>query len=253
VSVQLQEKIMAQSNQQYQATQSQSSKDGESSQTKSATASPPGPTSPSPDKCPASPSPSSAFKVPHNPEPKYDGLPADKKAALETLFVEKKDEAQEEMKQAEVAAANAQQEAQSAYDIAKKKDESTKEVRDLKIKNKKKKIWSEYLQCLRALVPKGQIPDKDKDIEDDPLIPAHKKAICIAQLNQKLAEVELEYLNDCLKSREEFAAATNNLQSANDQYEANLWRASKAEILAEQTAQVEWKQAISDALVEIGQ
>ena len=198
--------------------------------------------------CPDSPSPE-PFKVPDYPDAKYfESLQEGKKETLQGSKDEKNTEANEKMAQAKAAAENAQYAAKSVYEIALAKLGSAKTLMELRTKNKKKKIWREYIQCLRESLPKDH--SDAKPVEEDDHVPPPKNAVCVAQLKQKLAEADLEYINDHLSSREEEVVAKNNWHVAENQYEAALCRAEKEEKLALCAAAVEWRQGISAALVE---
>lgn len=199
-------------------------------------------------KCPGSPSPES-FKVPDYPDAKYfEQLQEDKSETLQGSMDEKNTEANEKKAQAIAAAENAQHTAKSVYENTLAKLDSAKTLLKLRTENKKKKIRREYIQCLRESLPKDH--SGAKPVEEDPQVPPRKKAVCMAQLNQKLAEADLEYTNDYLSSREEEVAAKNNWHVAENQYEAALCRADKEEKLAFSAAAVEWRQGVSAALVE---
>ena len=200
-------------------------------------------------KYPESPSPES-FHEPTFPNDEYfKCLPTDKKETLEGINQEKIAEACEKEAEAKATAENDKRAAESAYKIAEEDLASAKKLLDLRDKNKKEKIQREYKQCLRESLPKDH--SSDKPIEEDPQVPLRKKAVCIAQLKQKLAVAELEYINEHLSSLEEWAVAENNWRLAKNKYEAANSRAEKEKQLSISIADVEWRQGISAALAEI--
>lgn len=117
---------------------------------------------------------------------------------------------------------------------------------DLTSTNKKKQFWRDYHQSLREAIPKNQAVSQYDDIEKQ--VPDDKKAISIAILNQNLANLELEYRTTYQQFFNAMAALENSLKLATDMYEAKTCIAAAQEFIDLSSADVEWRQDLSNAL-----
>jgi hypothetical protein len=203
--------------------------------------------------CPSSPSPE-GYKLPEDPgKDYYNKIPSDKLEPIIAAKNKKYNDALEAKAQSLATADEVNQTAKGAYDVAQKKWNSAKNFLDLQIKNKKVQIREEYRQCLREAVPKNcNFPaGKNVDIEEDDRIPPEKKAICIAQLKQKLANEEVKYLTDLQKINEQWFVAVDTWESAQKKYNSAVCMADSVEKQAKCAANVEFYNAISKALEDI--
>ncbi len=187
------------------------------------------------------------FPNPKDPSDAYfANLPKDKLQAIGEKREGLNLAANEKKERALAEAENEITQVQSAYDVAKGKFKTAKNMLDLTSINKKKQYWRDYHQSLREAIPKNQAVSQDDDIEKQ--VPDDKKAISIANLNQNLATLELEYRKAYQQLFNELAAVENSLKLATDKYEATTCIAAAQEFIDLCSANATWRQDLSEAL-----
>lgn len=88
----------------------------------------------------------------------------------------------------------------------------------------------------------------DTDIEKDESVPEEKKAIKIAEMHQKLAVEELEYLKQLQEIQRTLSLAANAWNLAREKHEADKCMAEATQVKAKRTAYFEWLTALGEAL-----
>ena len=207
-----------------------------------------------PSECPKSPSPSSDnFKIPADPEVKeYESIPADKFEELKGEKDKATEDAELTKEKHKAVALKAKKTTDAAHEVAQSDFETNKSLLEKGITNAKSQYWREYKQELTADLPKNVPPSKENKIEDDGRVPMDKRALRIAELQEKLDQEELKYITESKELRKTWTLAENDWRVANETYELELCRIDAELKLAISTGKKAWRAKLSDKLANIG-
>ena len=206
-----------------------------------------------PSECPKSPSPSSDnFKIPADPEVKeYESIPTDKFEELKGEKDKATEDAELTMEKHKAVALKAKKTAEAAYEVEQSDFNTNKSLLDKGIKNSKSQYWREYKQALTADLPKNVPPSKENKIEDDGRVPMDKRALRIAELQEKLDQEELKYITESKELRKTWTVAENDWRVAKETYDLELCRIDAELTLAISTGKKAWRAKLSDELANI--
>ncbi|GAF77379.1 unnamed protein product [marine sediment metagenome] len=181
--------------------------------------------------------------MPEEPCPKYDKIPAAKKAEINAELEKAKRAAKQKYEKAKMLAEEDKAKAKAAFDVAEQKHRSAKTMLEIEVADKKVEAIAIYDQCMRDAIPKNCTDVKD--------VPADKEAICYAQLKQNLKKEDLGYQQGIQKIDQEKSAAGSEWTKAQERYTSSVCIAIDVRKEAELGAEVQWHTALSKALEDV--
>lgn len=206
-----------------------------------------------PSECPKSPSPTSDnFKIPADPEVKeYESIPPDKFEELKGEKDKATEDANLTKEKHKAVALKAKNTAEAAHKVAQSDFNTNKSLLEIGIKNSKSQYWREYKHALAADLPKNVPPSKENKIEDDGRVPMDKRALHIAELQEKLHQEDLKYTTESKELRKTWTVAENEWRVAKETYDLELCRIVAELDLAISTGNKAWRAKLSDELANI--
>lgn len=169
----------------------------------------------------------------------FKKIPEEKLELIEAQKKKAENEANEKKESDEATAKENHLTAEDAYNKAIREKDVAINLLETKTKNNKTELLRVYKEKLSGLVPKDCVDKK---------VPQDKLAICVAELNKLLADVEINYLKKSKEIEEKFVDAENAWKKAGVVIKLTVCEIELTRTVAFEKAEVDRRNKISELL-----